>query len=158
MTDIPTVTPPAAATPAPMSREAAESRYNEIRSGAAKDFTTRYLNGGLAERAEMDAIHQALAPAPIAVPTDVISVERHLEVFREWCGGDLSPEIEAEFREQRLASPREHSLAVQRRGERLSDRSWVVKYRDGDKAAARETVLLNFIISKPVRDPDPGKQ
>jgi hypothetical protein len=153
MTDTPIVTPPAAATPAPMSKEMAESRYQEIRNGADKDWNTRYLAGGMKERREMDLIHQALAPPPMAVPTDTVSMDRHVAALREWLGGDLSPEIEAEFREGRPASPREHSLAVQRRGERMSDRSWVVKYRDGDKAAAREMTLLNFIISKPVRDP-----
>jgi hypothetical protein len=143
------------ATPAPMTKEVAESRYNEILSGADKEWTTRYLNGGLVERAEMDRITKAISPPPVAVRTDTVSMDQHVAAFKEWAG-EISPEIEAELREQRPVSPREHSLAKQRKAERMSDRQWVVKYLDGGRAEAREMALLNLILSSRVRDPEPA--
>jgi hypothetical protein len=107
----------------------------------------RYMAGGIAEKAEMDALVQALTPkAPL--PSDPTSVETAIDHLR--AHADIPEEVAQQLRDNKPVSIAEYRLAEQMKVKLFRDKAWVQRYLDDDRQAATEIALVNIILSSKV--------
>jgi hypothetical protein len=141
------VAPP---TPPPaFSMQEAASRKEAFLQDKTK--TTALLNGDVGATNEWRLINDHLWQQPqFTQPRD--EVTEHLQASS---GYQLSDEVLAEFRENRPVSPAEYKLAQQRLDSRKNDPTWLAKYMRGDHEAKKEVALINSILSRPIRTPEP---
>jgi hypothetical protein len=133
----------------PMSQLEAASRKDAFLADKTK--TTALMNGDAAATAEWRLITENLwQPSQFIQPRD--EVTEHLQ---ESAGYQLSDEVLAEFRENRSVTPAEYRLAQQRLESRKNDPEWRAKYFRGDHEARKEKALIDSILSRPIRTPEP---
>lgn len=136
-----------------MSYAEAESRKTEYFGN--QEWVNKYMSGDIEARQQYQAVVEALAygKTPEAAAPDSV------DGLVEWAGsiaGDLSDAVvQYHLRERGPVSPREVKLAQQRKAARMADPDYRQLYIDGNADVRQEMLLLNIILSSPVRD-DPS--
>jgi len=143
---VPGAGPVVPAAPPPISMAEAASRKAEFLADKTK--TAALMNGDVNATAEWKLITDNLYQAPqVTAPRD--EVTNHLQ---ESAGGTLPEAVLAEYRENRPVSPAEYRMARTRFDSRLQDKEWIAKLNRGDLDTKKELVLVQSILSRPIRD------
>jgi hypothetical protein len=133
---------------APLTRETAAARLAEVK--ADPQYVKRYLDGGVAEKAEMSRLHQALTNNTTTVLADIDdrSVRERQQVADTWRRFGLPDEI---AQQSGPVSKAEYDQAVNLKSQLMRDKEFVRRLYDGDRQAALQWGSLHKILAWPVK-------
>jgi hypothetical protein len=129
----------------PLTFETAGTRKAELLRNT--DFVTRYLNGEVAARREIDAVNLALSQPP----GDAARTTREIEIgsLRAW--GDISEAHIEEYASGKGVTQAEKDFAADKYQQCMRDLGWRQRYLEGDRVARREAILMGLIKSAPLK-------
>ena len=128
-----------------ISYEQASSLKQELL--ANEEWRTKYVNGDIECRRQMDQIYRGLTTPPAAPVNPGEAIVEHLRQY-----ADISEDVADEIRSGRASTPYEYQRALELRDHLFQDEEWVQKYNKGDRRAHTQVALINSILSRRVRD------
>lgn len=132
--------------------DTARAKIAELK--ADPDFVKRHLSGDLNTREELTRLHELAytpaegsismgGPTPAAVRAEMAD---HLSTL-----SDLPAAVIEQIKSGAPVSADEFRLAVGRKNALMGDPAWVAKYMKNDATAQRDMLLLNVILSSPIK-------
>jgi outer membrane biogenesis lipoprotein LolB len=138
---------------APTTAEQAQARIEQLKAGADPDWLKRHVDGSLETRNELERLHEIIHRQPAgAVVTDPTVEQARSETADHLSAtADLPPAVIEQIRTGTPVSQTEYQLAKNRKSALMSDPAWVAKYMANGHEERRTMMLLNVILSSPIK-------
>jgi hypothetical protein len=138
--------------PPAMPADQARARIAELKSDPA--FVKRHLSGDNETREHLARLHEfAFAPAPGSITVGGPTPEAQRAEQADHLGtlSDLSADVLDHVRTGAPVSQDEYRMAVAKKDSLFSDASWRDKYFAGNHEAKQQKLLLDVILSSPIK-------
>jgi hypothetical protein len=138
--------------PETMPADQARARIAELKSDSA--FIKKHLSGDHSTRETLARLHEfAYAPAPGSVTMGGPTVEAQRAEQADHLGtlSDLSADVLDHVRTGAAVSQNEYRMAVAKKESLFADAAWRAKYFAGSHEAKQQKLLLDVILSSPIK-------